>query len=133
MKIKRNDTVLIIAGKQKGKKGKVIKSFPERDMVVVEGVNIVKRHNKLNTGNRKDPGGIIEKPAPIHVSNVMLIDLNTAKPVRVGYTIDKDGKKWRNGVNKENKIVKKEEKEVKKTKKVTKSKTKKVAKTKTKK
>lgn len=130
MKIKRNDTVLIIAGKQKGKKGKVIKSFPERDMVVVEGVNIVKRHNKLNTGNRKDPGGIIEKPAPIHVSNVMLIDTNTTKPVRVGYIIDKDGKKWRKGTDKENKAVKKE---VVKTKKVTKSKTKKTTKTKIKK
>lgn len=132
MKIKRNDTVLIIAGKQKGKKGKVIKSFPEREMVIVEGVNIVKRHNKLNTTNRNDPGGIIEKPAPIHVSNVMLVDSNTGKPVRVGYIVDKEGKKWRKGLEGESKTVKKKKAEkkdktkIKKTnKKVTKSKNKK--------
>ena len=71
MKIKKNDTVVVIAGAYKGKQGRVIAVFPEKDRVLVEGVNIVKRHTKPNPKNQQ--GGIIEKEAPIHVSNVKAI------------------------------------------------------------
>lgn len=105
MKIRKNDTVVVISGKDKGKKGKVIKVFPEEGRVVVEGVNIIKRHKKVNLGNTKDPGGIIEKPAPIDVSNVMYYDSSASKATRVGYKIDKDGKKWRE-TKKTKKVIK---------------------------
>ena len=71
MKIKKNDTVVVIAGAYKGKQGRVIAVFPEKERVLVEGVNMVKRHTKPNPKNQQ--GGIIEKEAPIHVSNVKAI------------------------------------------------------------
>ena len=92
MKIKTGDTVLVISGKYKGKTGKVLRALPKEERVIVEGVNIVKKHLKPRTGQGK--GQIIEKPAPIHVSNVKLICPHCKKPTRVGYTFEeKKGKR----------------------------------------
>jgi large subunit ribosomal protein L24 len=72
MKIKKNDNVVVIAGKDKGKTGKILKAFPAKDLVVVEGINMKKKHQRATKSNSK--GQIIEKALPIHVSNVMLMD-----------------------------------------------------------
>jgi large subunit ribosomal protein L24 len=93
MKIKKNDTVLIITGRDRNKKGKVIKVFPKKNKVVVEGVNILKKHTRPSKKNPK--GGIVEFAAPIDVSNVMLICPHCNKPTRVGKTRLKDGTKVR--------------------------------------
>ncbi len=101
MKIKKNDTVKVITGNYKGKTGKVLKVFPVEDRVIVEGVNIRKRHTKANQKNPQ--GGIIEKEAPIHVSNVMVLDPKTGEPTRIGKKIiidDKTGKKRRVRISK---------------------------------
>ncbi len=92
MKIKQGDTVVVIAGKDKGKEGKVIGTLKAENRVIVEGVNIVKKHIKPNAG---EDGRIAEIEAPIHVSNVMIVDPKTKKRTRVGHTTDKDGKKIR--------------------------------------
>lgn len=92
MHVKTGDKVKVLAGKDKGKEGVVTKAFPKKDRVIVEGVNIVKKHQKPTQTNPS--GGIVEKEAPIHVSNVMLIDPTTQKPTRVGYKVV-DGKKVR--------------------------------------
>ncbi len=86
-KIKKGDTVIVVRGKKanKGKTGKVIKVIPEKNRVIVEGVNIVKKHLKAIPNVRE--GGIIEMEAPIHVSNVMLVCPNCNKPTRVGFRI----------------------------------------------
>ncbi len=91
-KIKAGDKVVVIAGKDKGKVGKVLKVLPEEERVIVEGVRIVKKH--LRPSQKYPEGGIIEKEAPIHISNVMLIDPKTNKPTRVGIKFV-DGKKVR--------------------------------------
>jgi large subunit ribosomal protein L24 len=93
MKIRKNDTVLIIAGKDKGKKGKVRKALPKIGKVSVEGLNMIKRHSK--TKGQTKQGGIIELEAPLAISKVMLICTKCAKPARVGYRILDDGKKAR--------------------------------------
>ncbi len=72
MKIKKNDNVIVIAGKDKGKTGKVVRAFPAKDLVVVEGVNMKKKHQRATKSNSK--GQIIEKALPVHVSNVMLLE-----------------------------------------------------------
>jgi len=97
MRIKKNDLVQVIAGKDKKEKkqGIVLKVLPKTQRVVVEGVNMVKKHQKPN-GDL--PGGIVEIEAPIHVSNVQLIDPKTKKPTRVRYEF-KDNKKVRVAVN----------------------------------
>jgi large subunit ribosomal protein L24 len=82
MKIKKNDTVLVIAGNSRGKKGKVLKVFPSDNRVIVEGVNIMKKHSKPT--QKVPQGGIIQKEAPINASNVMIIDPKTNEPTRVG-------------------------------------------------
>ena len=92
MKIKKNDTVLVITGKDKGKTGKVLKAIPSENRVVVEGINIVKKHVK---GNGQTAGSITEVEAPIHASNVMIIDPKTKKATRIGHSTDKNGKKIR--------------------------------------
>ncbi|KXB56648.1 50S ribosomal protein L24 [Gemelliphila asaccharolytica] len=92
MFIKKGDKVVVITGKDKGKVGIVKKALPKKDQVVVEGVNIVKKHTK--SSQDAPQGGRIEFEAPIHVSNVMLQDPETKKPTRVGFEI-KDGKKVR--------------------------------------
>lgn len=93
-RIKSDDKVMIIAGKDKGKVGKVMDIDKKNNTVLVEKVNMVKRHQKGNP-YAQQPGGIVEKEAPIHVSNVMVMDEATAKPTRVGYKFTKDGKKVR--------------------------------------
>ncbi len=85
LKIKKNDNVIVIAGNEKGKTGKVLKVFPKKQRVIVEGVNIRKRHSRPTRSNPQ--GGIIKKEAPIHISNVMLIDPKSGERTRVGYKI----------------------------------------------
>lgn len=92
MKLHTNDTVQIITGKDKGKKGKIIKSFPKSARVVVEKVNIRTKHIKKT---QNQAGEIVKYEADIDASNAMLICPNCSKPTRVGYSIDKDGKKNR--------------------------------------
>ena len=93
MKIKTGDLVTIISGDEKGKQGKVWKVLPKDNAVIVEGLNIVKKHVKPNQNNTK--GSIVEKPNKIHVSNVALVDPKTNKPTRIGYKIGKENKKVR--------------------------------------
>ncbi|WP_345429310.1 50S ribosomal protein L24 [Actinoallomurus vinaceus] len=95
MKIKKGDEVVVIAGKDKGATGKVILADPKRERVVVEGVNMVKRHSKeTNSGPRgAKEGGVVTKEGPIDVSNVMLLE--NGKRTRVGYRINEDGTKVR--------------------------------------
>ncbi|HEX7659292.1 MAG TPA: 50S ribosomal protein L24 [Pseudonocardiaceae bacterium] len=95
MKVKKGDTVVIIAGKDKGAKGKVIKAFPKEDRVLVEGVNRIKKHTRITQNQRgAQSGGIVTQEAPIHVSNVMVVD-SDGKPTRVGYRTDEEGKRVR--------------------------------------
>ena len=93
MKIKKGDTVEVLTGKDKGKRGEVLRALPEDNKVVVEGVAMVKRHMKPNAANQQ--GGIVEHEAAIDASNVALIDPKTDKPTRVGYLIKEDGTKVR--------------------------------------
>ncbi|ABB14726.1 50S ribosomal protein L24 [Carboxydothermus hydrogenoformans] len=93
LKVKKGDMVLVIAGKDKDKKGKIVQVLPKENRVVVEGVNIVKRHTRPNP--KLPQGGIVEKEAPIHVSNVMVICPSCGKPTRVGKKFLADGKKIR--------------------------------------
>ncbi len=89
MKIKKGDKVVVIAGKNKGQTGTIVRALPERDMVLIDGINVVKRHRRPTQSNRK--GQIIDKPMPIHASNVMLVDPKTGKPTRIKIVRDKDG------------------------------------------
>ncbi|HHX94005.1 MAG TPA: 50S ribosomal protein L24 [Tenericutes bacterium] len=93
MKIKKGDKVIVIAGKDKGKEGTVLKVFRKENKVLVEGINKVKKHQKPSAQN--ETGKIVEIEKPIHVSNVMVIDPKTKKGTRIGYTTDKKGKKVR--------------------------------------
>jgi large subunit ribosomal protein L24 len=93
MKIRKNDTVLVIAGKDRGKKGKVRKALPTKDKVIVEGVNMIKRHSRAKGQARQ--AGIIELEAPLDISNVMLICNKCNKPARVGFRFLSDGRKAR--------------------------------------
>jgi large subunit ribosomal protein L24 len=99
MRIRKDDTVLITAGKDKGKSGKVIRTEPARRRLYVEGLNIVKRHQRprsvKDTQRGGEAGGIIEKEGPIDVSNVMLLDPETNQPTRVGVRVSDDGKRVR--------------------------------------
>ncbi|MBF4500974.1 MULTISPECIES: 50S ribosomal protein L24 [Savagea] len=92
MHVKKGDKVMVITGKDKGKTGVILAAFPKKDRVIVEGVNIVKKHTKPNQENPQ--GGILSQEAAIHVSNVMVIDPKTGEPTRVGYTTE-NGKKVR--------------------------------------
>jgi len=92
MHVKKGDKVMVISGKDKGKAGVILAAFPKQSRVLVEGVNIVKKHSKPNQLNPQ--GGIISQEAPIHVSNVMPIDPKSGEPTRVGYKVE-DGKKVR--------------------------------------
>ena len=91
MKIRKDDMVKIITGKDKGKTGRIIKVFPSKNRVVVEGLNLIKKHQRLTQENEQ--GGIVEKESSIHISNVMLMHKN--KPTRINYKILDDGKKVR--------------------------------------
>lgn len=93
MHVKKNDTVKVIAGKDRGKTGKILKVFPERNRIIIEGVNLVKHHTRPSQQNPQ--GGIIEKEAPVHASNVMLVQDN--QPTRTGKRILADGSRVRYG------------------------------------
>jgi large subunit ribosomal protein L24 len=93
MKIRKNDTVLIIVGKDRGKKGKVRKALPKEKKVIVEGLNMIKRHSKARGQARQ--AGIIELEAPMDVSNVMFICGKCNKPTRIGFRFLSDGRKAR--------------------------------------
>ena len=82
MKIKKGDKVIVIAGKHKGATGTVSEAYPERDMVLVDGVNLQTKHEKQRSGARK--GQTVKRPAPLHVSNVMIVDPKTGKRSRIG-------------------------------------------------
>jgi large subunit ribosomal protein L24 len=92
-KIKRNDTVLVITGKDKGKQGQVRKVLPKEGRAYVTGVNIVKKHRRPRTP--QETGGIIEMEAPIHLSNLKVICPNCGRPTRIGIHVHEDGKKTR--------------------------------------
>ncbi len=101
MKIRKNDNVVVISGNDRGKTGKVLKVFPSITKVIVEGINLRKRHTKAS--QKQPQGGIIEKEAPIHASNVMLIDPKTNEATRLGAQIildEKTGKKKSQRVSK---------------------------------
>jgi large subunit ribosomal protein L24 len=92
MKIKKGDTVLVITGKDKGAKGKVLVAYPDTNKVLVEGVNRIKKHTRVSTTQRgAKSGGIVTQEAPIHVSNVMVVD-SEGKATRVGATKDENGR-----------------------------------------
>ena len=93
MKVRKNDTVVVIGGKDRGKKGKVRRALPEKESVVVEGLNMIKRHSRSGRAARQ--AGIIELGAPLHVSKVMLVCDKCNKPTRVGSRVLEDGKKVR--------------------------------------
>src|SRR5271155_1946896 len=96
MKVHKGDTVLVVSGKDKGAKGKVLQSYPTRNKVLVEGVNRIKKHTAISTNQRgAQSGGIVTQEAAIHVSNVMVVD-SDGKPTRVGYRVDEEtGKRVR--------------------------------------
>ena len=94
-KIRTDDHVVVISGKDKGKTGKVIRVEPQKDRVYVEGLNMIKRHQRpTQTAGGQRGGGVIEREGPIHVSNVMLVDPKDGKPTRIGIEIE-DGKRLR--------------------------------------
>lgn len=88
--IKKGDTVIVIAGKDKGKEGAVERVFPKRDVVIVAGVNVKKKHQKPRSDGKK--GSIIDKTLPVHISNVMLLDPKAKKPTRTTRGVNKAGK-----------------------------------------
>jgi large subunit ribosomal protein L24 len=98
-RIKEGDEVIVIGGKDRGKSGKVMRVDPGRDRVYIEGLNIIKRHQKpqqvAGTQRAQEVGGVIEKEGPIHASNVMLADPKDGKPTRVGIELGDDGKRYR--------------------------------------
>lgn len=96
MKVHKGDTVLVISGKDKGAKGKVLQAYPDRNRVLVEGVNRIKKHTAISTTQQgARSGGIVTQEAPIHVSNVMVVD-SDGKPTRIGYRVDEEtGKRVR--------------------------------------
>jgi large subunit ribosomal protein L24 len=96
MSIRKNDQVIVRAGKDRGKKGRVLSVLPEKNRVVVEGVNLIKRHTRPNP-QKNIKGGIVEREAAIHASNVMLLDPDTNEPTRVGKKVLADGTRVRIG------------------------------------
>jgi large subunit ribosomal protein L24 len=97
MKIKKGDHVVVIAGKDRGREGTVILAYPERQRVLVQGVNMARKNTKVDYQGRRGAkeGGIVTQEAPIHVSNIQLIDPETKKPARIGYRFDEDNTKIR--------------------------------------
>jgi large subunit ribosomal protein L24 len=93
MPVTKGDTVRVMRGEDKGKEGKVLRVFPKTGRVTVEGVNIVKRHRKARRA--EETSGIMDMPAPVHHSNVMLLDPKSDKPTRIRHKIDDDGTKER--------------------------------------
>jgi large subunit ribosomal protein L24 len=95
MKLRKEDEVVVISGKDKGKTGKIIRVDRARDRVYVEGINIVKRHQRPNPGRPNAPVGVIEREGPVHVSNVALVDPKDGKPTRVGTRRTEQGARMR--------------------------------------
>jgi large subunit ribosomal protein L24 len=98
MRIRKDDNVVVIAGKEKGKTGRVLRTEPGRSRLYVEGLNMVKRHTRprsVKDTQKAQASGIIEKEGPIHISNVMLVDPKEDKPTRVGIERDDDGTRRR--------------------------------------
>ena len=95
LRIRTDDTVIVTAGKDKGKSGKVLRVDIKRDKVFVEGLNIVKRHQRPTPGRPNAPVGVIEKEGPIHVSNVAILDPKDSKPTRIGVARRDDGRRIR--------------------------------------
>ncbi len=93
IRLKKGDTVVILAGKEKGKTGKVVATHPSINKITVENINVVKRHVKPTQA--KPQGGIIEKTKPVPASNVAILEPTTKKPSKIGYTFDKEGNKVR--------------------------------------
>ena len=93
-KIRKNDTVVVISGKDRGKQGRVLRVTPQRDMILVEGVNMIKRHTKPNP-QRNIQGGVVERESPLHISNVALMDPETEKATRIGVKVLEDGRRVR--------------------------------------
>jgi large subunit ribosomal protein L24 len=94
MKIKKGDNVEIMSGKDAGKRGRVLRVDRDRDRVVIEGVNMIKRHTRPNP-QKKIQGGIVEREAPVHASNVMVVSPDSGRPTRVGFKVLDDGRKVR--------------------------------------
>lgn len=92
-RLKKNDTVMVIAGKERGKSGKILRIIPKKDRAIVEKINMVKRHLKPSQQARQ--GGILEREAPIHITNLMLICSKCTDPTRVGYRVLEDNRKVR--------------------------------------
>ena len=97
MKIKKGDTVIVVAGRDRGRTGLVVAAFPDRGKVLVQGVNMVTKNKKVSYQGQRGSkvGGIVHEEAPIDVSNVQLADPDSKKPARVGYQFDEDGTKVR--------------------------------------
>jgi large subunit ribosomal protein L24 len=95
MRIRRDDEVIVIGGKDKGKTGKVLRVDTDKQRVYVEGLNIIKRHQRPSPMNPNAQAGVIEREGPIHVSNVALLDPKEKKPTRIGSTVTSDGKRAR--------------------------------------
>jgi large subunit ribosomal protein L24 len=91
-KIKRGDQVVVVSGRDRGKRGEVLRVVRKDDRLVVQGINMIKRHTRPSAGN---PGGIVDKEASIHISNVAHVDPSTNGPTRVGYKLLEDGRKVR--------------------------------------
>jgi len=92
-KIRKGDRVQVMTGRDKGKRGEVLRVIPKESRAVVQGVNVIKRHQR--PAGMGQPGGIIEREAPVHVSNLMVIDPKSDKPTRVGFKLLEDGRKVR--------------------------------------
>ena len=95
MKLRTDDEVIVISGKDKGKSGKIIRVEPARQRVYVEGINMIKRHQRPNPARPNAQVGVIEKEGPVHVSNVALVDPKDRKPTRVGTRRAEDGRRMR--------------------------------------
>lgn len=90
VKIKKGDNVIVLAGGSKGRTGEVLRVFPAKNKAIVEGVNVIKKHTKPSA--QSPQGGIVETEAPIHISNLAIIDPDSKKPTKIGYKIDGDKK-----------------------------------------
>jgi len=96
LQVKKGDTVQVITGKDRGVKGKVIQAYPRAERVLVEGVNRIRKHTKVTTSQRgAQSGGIVTQEAPIHVSNVMVVDPQDGRPTRIGFRKDANGRSVR--------------------------------------
>jgi large subunit ribosomal protein L24 len=93
VRIRKGDQVIVLSGKDKGKRGSVVRAIPDRDRVLLEGINVAKRHSKPTRATQQ--GGIIDKSMPVHVSTVALVCKTCNQPTRVGYRFDEDGEKVR--------------------------------------